>query len=368
MGLGKTIQAIASMSAFDDDWPLLIIAPTGAILNWETELLRWLRKYKKPKNPKKDEKILVLNENKIKMLTKKKEDAEALLKDREVKVVITSFKIASENKTLKTGLFKAVIVDESHNLKNESTQTTKRISALLVGAHRIILLSGTPALSKPGDLKTQLELVAATKDERHDTSTSITECYSDEKTGYVEKLLLSLELGLRVQTYIIRRLKGSTCSLCSLPPKKRKNAYVDEDEDIKSKTQSLLRSSNGKQARLARRSLERGNTKEAEMASELLGLGSGEVEAESNDQQRDKSEFMKLRKDIGMVKARQVVPVIEEFIEENEGKKLVIFAHHIDVLDYMEKHCESYIILTKSVWINQLRFVNNFPNNSTSFK
>ena len=104
MGLGKTIQAIASMSAFKGDWPLLIIAPSVAKFNWKNELLRWL---KLNRNSKKDNNtVLVLNENKIKMLTKEDEDVKGLLKGKQEEVVITSFKIAMKNKTLKAGMFK----------------------------------------------------------------------------------------------------------------------------------------------------------------------------------------------------------------------------------------------------------------------
>ena len=331
MGLGKTIQAIASMSAFKDDWPLLIIAPCGAKINWKNELLRWL---KLNRNSKKDNNtVLVLNENKIKMLTKKDEDVKGLLKGKQDEVVITSFEIARDNKTLERGMFKAVIVDESHILKNKKGKATKRITVLLEGANRVILLSGTPALSKPSDLETQLKLVAATKDER--VFEALTECHFEEKTGFVEKMLLSLELGLRVQTYIIRRLKGSTS--CALPPLRREIEYVDEDEGIKSKSQSFLRSSDGAQAKTLRRTLKRDNGGEnAEMARELLGGDEDEVEAESDDPVRDKSEYISLRRAIGMAKAHRVVPVIEKFIEENEEEKLIIFAHHVDVLDFLE--------------------------------
>lgn len=344
MGLGKTIQAIASMSAFKGDWPLLIIAPSVAKFNWKNELLRWL---KLNRNSKKDNNtVLVLNENKIKMLTKEDEDVKGLLKGKPDEVVITSFKIAMKNKTLKAGMFKAVIVDESHRLKKDDNKTTKKISALLRGANRVILLSGTPALSDPCDLETQLKLVAVTKDEKNDASNTLTECHFGKKTGYVEKLLLSLELGLRVQTYIIRRLKGSTS--CVLPPLRREIEYVDEDEGIKSKSQSVLRNSDGKLAKICKKILQRGNGKEAEMVRELLG--SDDVEAESKREFMSlRKEFMSLLRAIGMAKARRVVPVIEKFIEENEGKKLIIFAHHVEVLDFLEGQCESYFILTKSV-------------------
>ena len=44
MGLGKTVQSIAVMSAFTDDWPLLVVTPSGARYHWESEFVKWLGK------------------------------------------------------------------------------------------------------------------------------------------------------------------------------------------------------------------------------------------------------------------------------------------------------------------------------------
>lgn len=42
MGLGKTIQAIAVALYFKEDWPLLIVAPSSLLLNWNRELCEFL--------------------------------------------------------------------------------------------------------------------------------------------------------------------------------------------------------------------------------------------------------------------------------------------------------------------------------------
>ena len=41
---GVDEQAIASATAYANDWPLLIIAPSTARYHWEHELRRWLPK------------------------------------------------------------------------------------------------------------------------------------------------------------------------------------------------------------------------------------------------------------------------------------------------------------------------------------
>jgi hypothetical protein len=51
-----------------------------------------------------------------------------------------------------------VIVDESHYLKNTKTKRTKAVLPVLQRAKRVVLLSGTPALSRPNELFTQVTL------------------------------------------------------------------------------------------------------------------------------------------------------------------------------------------------------------------
>lgn len=57
---------------------------------------------------------------------------------------------------IKPGNFKVIIADESHYLKNPEATRTKAIVPLLQSARRAILLSGTPALSRPIELYPQL--------------------------------------------------------------------------------------------------------------------------------------------------------------------------------------------------------------------
>lgn len=49
--------------------------------------------------------------------------------------------------------------DECHSLKNEKTARTKAALSLTMKSNRCILLSGTPALSRPIELFTQIKAV-----------------------------------------------------------------------------------------------------------------------------------------------------------------------------------------------------------------
>merc|ERR1711991_887102 len=42
MGLGKTIQAIASCMYYRKEWPVLIVTPSSVRLHWQEQLLQWL--------------------------------------------------------------------------------------------------------------------------------------------------------------------------------------------------------------------------------------------------------------------------------------------------------------------------------------
>lgn len=73
------------------------------------------------------------------------------------KVWFTSYHMATLLEPfLTTKIFNVVIVDESHFLKNYNAKRTKFIVPILHRAKRVILLSGTPVLSKPAEIFTQL--------------------------------------------------------------------------------------------------------------------------------------------------------------------------------------------------------------------
>ena len=52
-----------------------------------------------------------------------------------------------------------VIADECHMLKNQNTKRAKAILPMLRNSTRAILLSGTPALSRPKELWSQLNVI-----------------------------------------------------------------------------------------------------------------------------------------------------------------------------------------------------------------
>ena len=73
------------------------------------------------------------------------------------KFVIISYTLISLMiDTLEEINFKVIIADECHYLKNANAARTKGVVTLLRKSLRAVLLSGTPALSRPMELFTQL--------------------------------------------------------------------------------------------------------------------------------------------------------------------------------------------------------------------
>ncbi|XP_037078361.1 LOW QUALITY PROTEIN: SWI/SNF-related matrix-associated actin-dependent regulator of chromatin subfamily A-like protein 1 [Pollicipes pollicipes] len=135
MGLGKTIQAIGIMRYFHD-WPLLVVCPSSMRYQWRQELHRFL--------PSQHPSTIVV------MDTAKDFDADA-------RILIVSYDLVTRCAgRLRDVGFLSVIMDESHCLKNHKAARTRAALPLMRAARRCLLLSGTPALSRPIELFTQI--------------------------------------------------------------------------------------------------------------------------------------------------------------------------------------------------------------------
>ena len=142
MGLGKTVQAIAAAAAYVSDWPLLVACPASARLHWRDELLRWL-----PTLLGAEDVCVVLS------------GRQALPR---ASVYILSYDLVPRmRRALEALRPQAIICDESQCLKSRAALRTKAMLPLLKAARRAVLLSGTPALSRPVELFTQLHALDA---------------------------------------------------------------------------------------------------------------------------------------------------------------------------------------------------------------
>ncbi|CAN0026743.1 unnamed protein product, partial [Hapterophycus canaliculatus] len=226
MGLGKTIQAISCAAAYESEWPLLIVSPSSARYHWEHELLKWL-----------DEDSITKQQ--IMVVCKSKQD----LDRSNTKVVIISYELVRRMLSFWEELdlfnFGVVVCDECHYLKNQRAARTKAIVPLATKARRAILLSGTPALSRPSELFTQLNLLSASTWASFRDFGKRQAQYCSGKKGKGKKGKFGVDFSgashiaelhaLLGATVMVRRLKKNI--LKHLPPKQRSLVEVHVDDE-----------------------------------------------------------------------------------------------------------------------------------------
>jgi SWI/SNF-related matrix-associated actin-dependent regulator 1 of chromatin subfamily A len=142
MGLGKTLQGIATLELVAqkfDCFPAVVICPANLVLNWEKEYAKWApsRRVKIVKNRK-----------------------DFPLPGSYDVVVVGYSNITTWEKQL-TGA-NSYIFDESHYLKSFTAQRTKSALKMTKNLRRevpILCLTGTPVTSKPAEYAAQLEIL-----------------------------------------------------------------------------------------------------------------------------------------------------------------------------------------------------------------
>jgi SNF2 family DNA or RNA helicase len=141
MGLGKTLQTIcflAHLLEHKQAKKCLIICPSSLLYNWKLELQKFL--------PSVD--MQVLNEGNI---------TQASLQ-HPAPIAIASYGITrSKIDALQTIPWDAIVLDESHNIKNPSAQITKAVMQL--AAPYKVSLSGTPIMNNTFDLYSQMQFL-----------------------------------------------------------------------------------------------------------------------------------------------------------------------------------------------------------------
>ncbi|XP_069472910.1 SWI/SNF-related matrix-associated actin-dependent regulator of chromatin subfamily A-like protein 1 [Ambystoma mexicanum] len=221
MGLGKTIQAICIAAYFRDEWPLLVVTPSSVRFTWAEAFQRWLPS---------------VNSDNINVIVTGKDGQSGSL------INIVSYDLLGKMDKKLVEAVKVIIIDESHFLKNIKTARCRAAMPLLKSAKRVILLSGTPAMSRPSELYTQIAAVRPTFFPRfHDFGNRYCEAkqtlwgwdYSGSCNLTELKLLLE-------ESLMLRRLKSDVLS--QLPAKQRKMVVV-APEGINAKTKAALAAS-----------------------------------------------------------------------------------------------------------------------------
>jgi len=162
-GLGKTLQSIATVYGAelngDVTFPVLVICPSALKINWSREFEMWT-----------DKKAIVLHDG-IKTTWQRWWEmglADVFIVNYESmkKYFVTDMPAKKDLKHSsqiimdpRVSMFKSVIIDESHRLKDPNSITAKICINATKGKEYIILLTGTPVVNRPVDLFSQLAVM-----------------------------------------------------------------------------------------------------------------------------------------------------------------------------------------------------------------
>lgn len=162
-GLGKTLQSIATVVGAelkgDVTFPVLVVCPSALKINWKREFEMWT-----------DKKAMILTDD-------TKTNWHRFIEMELADVIVVNYesmkkyfvKSMPDKKNLthssqiimdpRIQMFKSVIIDESHRLKDPNSIQAKICINLTKSKEYIILLTGTPVVNKPIDLFSQLAVM-----------------------------------------------------------------------------------------------------------------------------------------------------------------------------------------------------------------
>ncbi|HWC85841.1 MAG TPA: SNF2-related protein [Solirubrobacteraceae bacterium] len=142
-GLGKTVEALAALEA-DGAYPAIVVCPASMKLGWLREAERWL--------PHRSAVIV--------------EGRPAVPPSGEITILNYEI-LAAHREALARRVPKALVIDESHYVKNpraKRTQAVRKLSAAVVPTGLRLALTGTPVLSHADELISQLRVIGRLED------------------------------------------------------------------------------------------------------------------------------------------------------------------------------------------------------------
>jgi SWI/SNF-related matrix-associated actin-dependent regulator of chromatin subfamily A-like protein 1 len=142
-GLGKTVQALATLEA-DDAFPAIVVCPASMKLTWEREAGIWLP----------NRAVAVLDGRTDATWSAATEQAEILVLNYDI--------LEAHLRRLLDHAPRALVLDESHYVKNPRAGRTKAALELAAGLPEDALrlaLTGTPILNRPDELIAQLRVL-----------------------------------------------------------------------------------------------------------------------------------------------------------------------------------------------------------------
>ena len=301
MGLGKSLQSIAVLAYYSETSTTkqLIVCPSYLRLNWQRELGMWTD----------------LAPASIQVIFKTKVPIDVEAHD----TVIISYDLAVRKiAEIQRIQWCTIVCDESHYLKTRNAKRTKMLTPVLRRAKHLMLLSGTPALSRPSELYSQLHTLYPRVFSKW---SPFAFRYCDMKKtvfGWDSSGASNLdELNIVLRNVMVRRLKKDVLS--QLPSKMRETLEITLKKKELTEMQPLF-------------------DQLATLNTELRAVRS------ATDADRLKVfERQALVSELFRKTCAAKIPAVSEYVlnlaERSDNHQHILFAHHHSMLDALEAVC-----------------------------
>lgn len=346
-GLGKTLQSIGIVDTANA-YPCLVICPSSLKINWQREFGKFT-----------DKSALVLD-NSVRTtwpyLLKMGMHHVAIVNYESLRKYFVwdingrtgsngssgkgnqSFRLKDVVFCPQIRMFKSVIIDESHRVKDPSAQQTIFTKGITTGKEWVILLSGTPVVNRPEDLVAQLSIMGRLQEFGGRTQFMADYCIDQKDKRAEPTVPLSVLSRKLYDTCMIRREKAKV--LPQLPDKTRIDLYVDID--------------NAPEYNLAA----------ADLAAYLQRYTEcTDWEIRRKMRMEALVRFMTLRRLATLGKVAQATDFIRTFLEN--GKKLIVFCSLHEVVDGLVKAFPGAVTVTgRDSAVEKQAAVDSFQNNA----
>lgn len=338
-GLGKTLQSIGVVDCARA-YPCLVICPSSLKINWQREFEKFA-----------DVKALVLDNS-------NQSTFPYLLKMGMYQVAIVNFESlrkffvwdikARKGQPFRLKdvvfsdcikMFRSVVIDESHRVKDPSAQQTIFTKGICTGKTYIALLSGTPVVNKPEDLIAQLSIMDRLGCDFGGRGKFVSDYCSFAKDQPEEQAEALAALSRKLYANcMIRREKRMV--LTELPDKTRTDLIVDLDP----KSREIYDTA-------------------AEDLQKYLEEYTGCTDVEIRRKMRMEAlvKFMTLRSLSAQGKVKQAVDFVNTFLAN--GKPLILFCSYHSIVDALKKAFPKAVSVTgRDSLVEKQAAVDSFQN------
>jgi SWI/SNF-related matrix-associated actin-dependent regulator 1 of chromatin subfamily A len=336
MGTGKSIEILGLINANPDIKSVLIICPASLRLNWRREAEKWLVRVAK---------IQII-------------DDEHPMPNPNADIVIANYdRIRNEevHTALMARSWDLLAVDESHRVKNPKAKQTKavlgswdrenkrRIEGLIHRATRAVFATGTPIPNRPIELHPLLAALDSREwgnwkhyAERYCAAFKDRWGWHTDGAGHLEELQEKLRSSL-----LLRRLKKDVLS--ELPPKTRQLvplAVNGAGKVVAAEFAAYAAYEDGIEQARAEMALADAADDEVAYAAAVQKLRAAQKVAFS--------EMARIRREVAVAKVPAALEHITDMLDGSEGIKLVVMAHHHEVIDALASGLKDYgvVLLT----------------------